>query len=194
MSLRSIDLCRMCVLAAMMPLVGARAQSGDVDPVIALKVKAAFLLNFGKFVEWPESVFDGPEAPWVICVLGFDPFGHVLEDTVAGKTVHGRPVRVVRLRHAERDEAARCHILFVSAQSRIDPAEAARVCDRLPVLVVGDDSGFVVRGGMIGFVVEQGRIRFEVCPKALERAGLRAAATFLNLAKLIHSQACEGSG
>lgn len=190
MSVFARNLLRLAVVAAMIPLANVRAQSGDVDPVKVLKVKAAFLLNFGKFVEWPASAFDGPDAPLVIGVLGPDPFGRILDETVAGKNIQGRRVRIVRLQPSEVERIVRCHIIFVSANSGINPADIATFCVPFPILVVGDRPGFAAAGGMIGFVMEQGRIRFEVCREALARAGLRAAAGFLKLAKLVQSRAC----
>lgn len=152
---------------ALLPL--ARLWSQNVHPT-AEQVKAVFLFNFAQFVEWPDAAFAGPESPLVIEILGEDPFGTYLDETVTGEAVRGRPLVVRRTQRIE--DIRNCHILFVSqsAESRFDAILAA-LKDR-PVLVVSDAPGFVRRRGMVGFAFEQSRVRVKINPDAARAAGL----------------------
>lgn len=148
------------------------------------EVKAAFLYNFTKFVDWP---LDGPPADsanptsrFVFCVLGDDPFGRELEAAVAGKRVGPRSAAVRLL--TEPSEADPCAVLYVgrSERSRL-PEILAALRDRA-VLTVGDWDGFVGGGGMIGFVQRQRRVRFRIDQGAARAAGLAISAKLLDLA------------
>ena len=106
------------VLAAsawLAPAPAVRAQ--DLDEAKALKVKAAYLYNFAKFIEWPNDALGDEETPFVIGVLGDDPFGRILDDTVKEKKIARRPVKIRRLswsKRVDREKLKNCHILFVS--------------------------------------------------------------------------------
>ena len=167
----------------------SRAQ--DVDTTKSLKVKAAFLYNFAKFVQWPKATFEDADAPFVIGVVGDDPFGSILDKTVKNKNIASRPIVVRRFNwDHERDRGAllHCHILFVSAELRPRLDEIRGVLRDHPVLIVGDTIGFARDGGMIGFALEAGRIVFEINRKALEAVGLRASAKLLKLAKIVETR------
>ncbi|HWM90379.1 MAG TPA: YfiR family protein [Thermoanaerobaculia bacterium] len=144
-------------------------------------VKAAFLYNFAKFVEWPEGTFRSPGEPLAFCVLAEGSFGNELERTVAGKTVAGRPVTVRRL--SQLAGLDKCHILFVGASEspRFDQILAA-VGER-PVLTVGEEEGFTRAGGIISFVVRSSRVRFLIDRETAGRAGLRLSSRLLELAE-----------
>lgn len=144
-------------------------------------VKAAFLYNFAKFVEWPEGTFRTPQEPLTFCVLGEGSLGGELERTVAGKTVMGRPVAVRRL--SQLADLDQCRILFVgsSERARFDQILAA-VGDRA-VLTVGEEEGFNRAGGIISFVVRQSRVRFLIDRETAGRAGLKLSSRLLELAE-----------
>jgi len=132
------------------------------------KVKAAFLLNFGKYVEWPASATG---ASIDICVIGRDPFGPTLDETLAGRTVGNRRVKARRVSAVS--DAVDCSILFVSRgeQARVDA-----VLDGLagsPVLLVGEQERFARKGGMINFVEADRKVRFEINAAAAKKAGLK---------------------
>jgi hypothetical protein len=152
------------------------------------QVKAAFLYNFIKFIEWPDKAFSLPADPIVVGLLGDDPFGTVLDETLAGKSVQGRPLKVVRFPKLAAVE--RCHVLFVADS---DPDHINAVVERegrSPVLTVGELPGFIDLGGMIGFDVEARRVRFDVNLKALRAAGLKPSSQLLKVARSVHN----GSG
>src|SRR5216110_957205 len=85
---------------------------GAAAPVSEYQLKAVFLFNFAQFVEWPPAAFAGDTSPIVIGVLGEDPFGAYLDETVRGEKVGNRPIQVQRYRRA--DEITTCHVLFIS--------------------------------------------------------------------------------
>lgn len=150
------------------------------------EVKAAFLYNFGKFVEWPAEAFASPSTPLTLCVVGTDPFGEILDRTVSGKTINGRAIAARRL--GKGDELRTCHILFISPSERQAIAEILAHVRGHAVLVVGETEGLAARGGMFNFVVESNRVRFEANPAAAERCGLRISSKLLALARVVQSQ------
>jgi hypothetical protein len=140
-------------------------------------VKAAFLLNFTRFIEWPAGSLDGPDTPLSICILGDDPFGAALDHVVQGEVVNGRRVNVVRVKHLPPPKG--CEVVFVAQQK--DVKALAEV--RPGVLTVGEGEGFLREGGMIAFVIEDRRVRFEVNRRAAETAGLKLSSQLLTVAK-----------
>ncbi len=147
------------------------------------EVKAAFLLNFARLVEWPSSAFRGRDDPIALGVLGRDPFGGSLEKLVKGRSVGRRLIEVKQLSRPE--EAARCHIVFVSAAARTPVREILSATGGANVLLVGEKPDFAQRGGAINFISEDHRVRFEINPDAARRAGLGISSRLLRLAKLV---------
>ena len=147
------------------------------------EVKAAFLYNFAKFVEWPPSVFTDPKQPFNICILGADPFGHSLDDAVLGKTVANHPVSLVRAHQFQ--ELLDCHILFVAGSQRPPLSEILGKFHGKNVLIVGESENFASSGGTIQFVLEGNHIRFAINPDAAERAGLKISSKLLALAVVV---------
>jgi hypothetical protein len=150
------------------------------------EVKAAYLLNFTRYVEWPSPAFAGAESPVSICVLGSDPFGDVLDATVRGKLTQGRSISVRRIRSTA--ETSGCHLVFVSrATWRAQPDLTKRL--RTPgLLTVGESADFAQEGGVIGFVIQEETVRFVVNTEARDRAGLRISSRMLSLAAAVYGQ------
>lgn len=171
-------------------LAGAGLAHPAPSAIEEYAVKAAFLLNFARFVEWPEDSFATAESPMRICVLGEDPFGAVLDRTIDGQLVSGR--RVEAARTADAEELAECQVAFVSRseRSRID-AVIARVADA-PVLTVSEVDGFAGRGGTINFFLDTQRVRFEVNPAAASRSGLRISSELLRLGRIVEVAPARG--
>jgi YfiR/HmsC-like len=151
----------------------------------ASQVKAAYLFNFGKFVRW--QVDHAGADSLDICVLGKDPFGGVLDSTVAGESIDGRKIRVQRL--AKVQDAARCSILYVSLseESRMDAILNA--VQPFALLTVSDIPHFAEHGGMIEFVVQQGKIRFEVNRTAAEESHVVLSSELLKVASRVINNA-----
>jgi Fe-S cluster assembly iron-binding protein IscA len=142
------------------------------------QVKAAFLYNFGKFVEWPTNDFASTNAPLVIGIYGENPFGNDLAEVVRDEFINGHPVvaRTVSL-----DELKRCHILFIARSEQKNIDEVLKSLDGARVLTVTENMPFE-SGIMINFVLENDRIRFEINNTAAEKVGLKLSSKLLILA------------
>lgn len=154
------------------------------------QVKAAFLFNFTKFVEWPDGSFEDPQAPIVVGIIGDDPFGDDLGRIIAGQKVQGRSLVIRRERWG--DDLRRCHVLFVSASEHEHSSRILGSVQSASVLTVSDMEGFAKAGGMIEFVTEENRVRFIVNLDSANQSKLRVSAKLLALARVIgHSQAAR---
>jgi hypothetical protein len=144
-------------------------------------VKAAFLIKFASFVEWPANTFAQPADPLVIGVIGDDALFAELEQLAAGQTVNGRPVLARRLRELPA-AAEHVHILFLAASTEGRLADlVSRVSG--PVLTVTQSQG--ASGAALNFVVERGRVRFEAFPRAAEAHGLKLSSRLLAVARAV---------
>jgi hypothetical protein len=143
-------------------------------------VKAAFLYNFAKFVDWPPEAFKTAAEPFAICILGQDPFGRALDDVVAGKTMGGRPVTVRRPSDAH--QAVGCQILFVSSSEHKQVLAILAAAKQPGVLTVGEVGNPTAQGVAIAFILEGGRVRFEVNLACAEEEKLRFSSKLLSLA------------
>lgn len=153
----------------------ARAQSLEDE------IKAAFLYNFAKFVDWPPDAFASPEEPLTFCVLGRDPFGRALDDLLAGERVKNRPLAVRR--QERNDPTTGCHVLFVSPSERTRFEALLRGVDTDRVLTVSDSLEFLAAGGHITFFVEASRVRFAVNREACDKAAFRLSSKLLQVAR-----------
>jgi hypothetical protein len=163
-----------------------RAAAADVESASEYEIKAAYLFNFTRFVTWPAAAFDRVDSPFVICILGADPFGAALDRTIAGETADGHPLRIRRI-PSPRD-AADCQIVFAAAgRSNGSGDMIAALADR-PVLTVGDDEAFALAGGMVAFRFDRQTVRLTVNPPALKRAGLSMSSQVLRLARLVPAE------
>ena len=158
------------------------AQSGQVSEY---ELKAVFLFNFVQFVEWPPEAFSGAQAPLVIGVMGDDPFGRVLDETVSGETVRQRPLQIRRYRGI--DEITTCHLLFISESEAEQLDEILAALKDRSILTVSDDESFTRRGGVIRFVVDRSKIRFQINLEAAQAARLTVSSKLLRLAEIVGS-------
>jgi hypothetical protein len=145
-------------------------------------LKAAFLYNFATFGEWPPSAFVHPNSPFIIGVLGADPFGRALEEIVAGERIKGRPIIIQRFDRLFGSES--CHILFISASEKSRLAEVLAYYRERPVLTVSDIPGFVDAGGRVGFTTST-RIGLQVNQAALRAGNLAISPKLLRLADIV---------
>lgn len=144
------------------------------------EVKAAYLYNFGRFVDWPSGSPGNDASNFVICVLGQDPFGPALDATVAGETVAGKAVSVKRV--AKPQDATNCRVLFISSYEQARLRQILNALGQTSVLTVSDMPDFASRGGMIQFVRRDNKVRFEVDAAAAERAHLSLSSELLKVA------------
>ena len=168
--------------ATLLALVaGAASSAAAVSP--EYQVKAVFLFNFAHFVEWPPQSFEDTAGPFVIGVLGMDPFGSALEGAVRGETIDGRGFAVVRYRSVA--EVQRCQILFISRSEAPRIEEISATLAARSILTVSDSEGSAQRGAMIRFVSESNRIRLRIDAGAAKAAGLLISSKLLRPAELV---------
>jgi len=156
-------------------------QTGAAETSLSeYQVKALFLVNFAKYVEWPATVFPGTNTPLIIGVTGENNFGSHLEKTIEGKTASGHPIHIIAV---EKDEDfARCHILFVSASEKKHLGEILGKVKLLPVLTVGETDQFIAQGGVINFTKKEGKVRLQVDLEAARKAKLQLSSKLLSVA------------
>jgi hypothetical protein len=157
--------------------------AADAAQLSEYDVKAAFLFNFAKFIEWPPRAFVSGSAPLVIGVLGADPFGDSLRNTVKGQTVQGRPIEI-RACQSE-GETASCHVLFISRAEGERCRELLKAVVGRPILTIGEADDFLDLGGMINFVLVNRNVRFDINTKGLNGAGLKASSKLLTVARTV---------
>ena len=144
------------------------------------KLKAAFLFNFTKFVDWPPTAFADATSPVVIGVLGDDPFDGALEDVIRGRTANGHPLTIRRSRRVE--DLQGCHVLFICASEKSRQAQITASLKGSAVLTVSDTEEFLASGGMIKVTLVDRKPRLAIDAAAAERAGLKIQAQLLELA------------
>jgi hypothetical protein len=157
--------------------------TAQTKPATEYQVKAAFLYNFAKFVDWPPSAFANAKQTFDICVYGHDPFGSALQDALLGKSIGDRHIS---LGHAAQfQDLEGCHVVFVSVPEREPIADLANRLKGRAVLLVGESDSFAVSGGAIKFTIEDNRVHFVINPDAADRAGLKISSKLLALAKIV---------
>jgi hypothetical protein len=160
--------------------------SGGSGTSLEYQVKAAYLLNFTRYVEWPAQAFAAPDSPVTICVLGIDPFGNVLDATTRGRTTQGRTVAVRRIRTIARTDE--CHLLFISRKTWRTQRDLPKKLRAPGLLTVGESEDFAQEGGVISFIIQNETVRFVVNAEARDQAGLRISSRMLSLAAAVYGQ------
>ena len=173
-----------CLAGAAGMLFGADRVAADEVTPIEYQVKSAFLVKFALFIEWPAPASGADtNAPFVIGILGKDPFGKKFDDAVKQERIDGRPVEVRR--GSELSDLTNCPVIFICASESRRMEELIAKLVAQPVLTVADEPQFAKRGGMIGFIKENGKVRFEINIAAAERAGLKLSAKLLQVGKIV---------
>ena len=167
-------------LGLVIALGSGLAAGPPAPPLDEYRVKAAFLYNFARFVDWPAEAFRDPGEPFSICVIGQDPFGPSLDDVVAGKAVGGRPVAIRRITDAR--QSGPCQVLFVGSAADKHALSVLK-SPKSAVLTVGDAANSTSGEVIIRFIMENGKVRFEINTTAADRALLHISAKLLSLAQ-----------
>jgi len=184
---RSLSLVKYCyrlfALIALVVLldVGKGVAKTEVEESLEYAVKGAFLFKFSAYVEWPRSAFANTTTPFVIGILGEDPFGANLDAIVQDRTVEGRVVLIKR--YKQPDQARAAHILYISATEATSQEQILTSLHGMNILTVSNDSPET--GSIINFVVQDGKVRFEIDLKAADVAGLKVSSKLLALAKTV---------
>jgi len=180
---RRAALRRWLPLVACVVVASMSAGALPATPTAEYQVKAAYLFNFGQFVEWPSQAYDSPSAPFVIGVVGEDPFGETLDEVIAGESLGGHPLVVRRFRKAE--DISACNILFIgrSEAARLD--ETLKLLKGRSVLTVTDISGAERRGAIIVLVNDNNRIRMRINVAAAKASNLVISSKLLRPAEVV---------
>jgi YfiR/HmsC-like len=171
-------------LAALVSLSGAPLAWAQATPPTEYQLKAAFLFNFAKFIDWPASSFASAQSPFSICILGKDPFGQAIDDALQGKSIGDRPVVIVRVKNVT--QSTHCQIVFAANSEAANLRGILAGLRGANVLAVGESEGFAAAGGTIQFTIEENHVRFLINTDAAERAGLKFSSKLLALAKIVH--------
>jgi hypothetical protein len=147
------------------------------------QVKAAFLFNFAQFVEWPPAAFKNPDSPLSIGILGEDPFGSALEETVKGESIRNRKLIIKRSRRAE--DLNGCQLVFIAKSEKTKLSDALTKLTGKGILTVSEIEGFGLRGGMFNFFIEGNKVRFEINPAAAQHEGLKISSQLLSLGRIV---------
>lgn len=150
---------------------------------VEYRVKAVALLNFTKFTQWPATSFDNPQAPFVVGVLGEDPFGTTLLEATAGETVNGHPVQVRNF--TTEDKLAGCHVVFIARSETSKMKSIQKLLATKPILTVSEIDGFCEAGGVIQFLIHENRVRFDVNRNSATEAGLTLSSRLLGVARTV---------
>ena len=168
------------LLLSLIFLAAIQPSTANEPSLPEYQVKALFLINFTKYVDWPGSGAGEAPVPFIIGVAGDSEINGYLQKAVAAKTVAGHPIVVRRI---ERDEElAKCQILFISDSEKKHLSETLNHVKTAPVLTVGETEHFTQRGGVIGFIKVEGRIRLQINLSAARQAGLRISSKLMGVA------------
>ncbi len=173
-----IHFIRGVLIAIFMPLTLAifGAQTAEYQ------IKAVFIYNFAQFVDWSPRSFPDAQAPFVIGVLGDDPFGSYLDETIRGEKINGRDLIVQRFRHAA--DVRNCQVLFISRSESDRLDQDLAVFRGRSILTVSDIEDFTARGGMIRLATERGRVHVHIKLDAVRSANLTISSKLLHVAEV----------
>lgn len=143
------------------------------------EVKAAFIYNFFKFVDWTNE----PGGDMVFCVSGENPFSPAALDSMRAKPARGKKIVI---REIENINTSNCAVIFISSSEEWHISKITREIKGLGVLTIGDTRGYAQKGVMINFFTEQNKVRFEINPEAAEKSGLKISSKLLSLATIVH--------
>lgn len=155
------------------------------DPPTETAVKAAFLPRFARYVTWPASARPNPGEPFVLCTIGREPFGSLLDRAVQSQSVEGHAITVRRL--SSIDAVAGCHMLYIGASGGQPTGQVLAAIDNLPILTITDASSGPQRG-IIHFALVSGRVRFFIDEAAAARRGMTISSRLLSLAVAVRTR------
>jgi hypothetical protein len=171
-----------CLMLLLLSFAAPRLVAQDAT-IPEADLKAAFLYNFTKFVEWPVEAFPREDSPFVVGIYGDDDFVSTLRTLLRDKKAHGHPFEVRKLTNPQ--DAKTCQILFFRDS---DTRKFSQIYDNIkksPILTVGEGNEFLDAGGMFGLFFEDKQLRFEVNPAPAENAKLSVSSKLLRLAKKV---------
>ena len=181
----------LCMLLTLWSLVLGDVRAGaESSAPSRQQVQAAFLFNFAKFVTWPDEAFKHNPDMLIIGVIGEDPFGAILEETVHDKTILGKRLAVRRF--AKIEDATNSQILFLGSSEENHLSSIIKTLEKTNTLTVSDIDQFAEQGGMVAFTLEDQKVRFSVNMEAVERAELKMGSQLLKLARIVSEKTQKG--
>jgi len=166
--------------------------AGAAEAPTEYQVKAVFVFNFAHFVDWPPQSFTSPGEPFVIGILGNDPFGSRLDEAVRGEQINQHPLSVRRFRNV--GEITDCRILYIDRSESAQLAQILAALDHRGTLTVSELDGSSERGVMIQFITENNRIRLRINVEAARAAGLTISSKLLRPAEIVTTQSAGTGG
>ncbi|OGP92967.1 MAG: hypothetical protein A2156_10395 [Deltaproteobacteria bacterium RBG_16_48_10] len=179
----TIAIILLCLAAGCIAASTAQSQESEY------MIKAAFLYNFAKFVDWPDGSFMDDLSPIRLFIIGADPFGDTL-DSLKDKTIKARRLTIKRIQKIE--EMDKPHILFISSSEKGNVRRIIESLKREPVLTVSEIQEFCQQGGMINFIRLGNKVQFEINPDAVQKKKLVISSRLLNLAKIVGTEIQSG--
>jgi hypothetical protein len=173
---------RLAETTLLMALALVGSVSAQTRIARAQDLKAVFIFNFTQFVEWPATAFADEKSPFVIGIVGEDPFGNTLDQLVANEAVHNHKIIIHRYRDPE--DISTCHLLYISPSAAARGEHLVQSIKDKSTLTVGETESFMTHGGMIRFVITQNRLRLVINSKAAEAAQLVISSKLLRLADI----------
>ena len=161
----------------------ASACADEPQTLSETQIKAGFVFNFARFVEWPESAFVTFTSPFVVCVVGAGPLAELLTETSVGKAVNGRPFSIKSMKST--DDLRLCHILYLGSLGERQEIRALEPLKGSSVLTVSETHGFAPAGGMIGLVVQENKLKLEINLEAATHAGLKISSKLIAISRLV---------
>jgi hypothetical protein len=166
------------LISAAPPLVRAQSEENA-----QYRIKLAFLYQFTQFVQWPSDAFPQANTPFVVCIVGEDPFDPDQEQDLRSRSIDKHPMVIKGVKQGANLRA--CHMVFATAP---ESRQVASIVDSLKgssVLTIGETKGFAERGGIINFTIEENKLHFEINLDAAKRTPLRISSKVLALARIV---------
>ncbi len=163
-------------------LAGTLRAAAPLAPPNEYALKSVFLYNFCHFIDWPDSSFTSPNEPLIIGIVGNDPFGSSLRESVAGETYHNRPIVIEHYRTPK--DIKHCHLLFVPRSENGQVDAILKAIDSKSVVTVGETEDFLNHGGMIALPTDRGRVRLKIKPETMRAANLSVSSKLLRVADI----------
>lgn len=174
---------KLCAIILVLSSLGAALQASAQQGASEYEVKAVFLHHFFQFVQWPDSAFSDSSSPYIVGVLGDDPFGHLIDEALQGDSVGGRPIHIRR--YEDLQAARESHLLYIA---ETDEKKLKKMLDNLrnqEVLTVSDVEGFGSMGGMIELAKNGTSLKLKINHQSAKDAKLQISSRLLKLAEII---------
>jgi hypothetical protein len=171
------------ILAAVLLLVLSAQLTAQTSASREYNIKAVFLYNFTQFVEWPSNTFNNPETPFVIGILGDDPFHSYIDETVVGEKVKGHAIVIKRYQNV--NDVKNCQILFISSKEAGRIKEILFAVQNRNILTVSDIPNFATNGGMICLTTKDNKIKLQINPSSAKAADLNISSKLLHVAEIV---------